>query len=94
MTDDCKKAAISAVAVMSLRPFAIVEPDDVRSNAVYFANPFYAFAVANSWLSSRNLVEHYPFDYLRRFYISLMRIRMPSLMPFIETINAGGNYRE
>ena len=93
LTDDYKKAAISAVAVMTLRPFEPIEPENVTSSAVLFANPIYALACANSWLSDRNLVAHYPFDYLKRFYLSLLRIRMPSLDHFVDSANEGLDYR-
>lgn len=78
---------------MTLRPFVPIDPGNVQLNAAYFANPIYAIAVANSWLSDRDLLQNFPFDYLRRFYHSLLRIRMPSLEPFIGCINSNGDYR-
>ncbi len=93
LTDDYKKAAISAITVMALRPFEPLDPDNIETNVAYFANPIYALACANAWLSDRNLLAHYPFDYLRRFYISMLRIRMPSLAPFITAINENEDYQ-
>lgn len=92
LTDDYKKAALSAVSVMVVRPFTPLDPHNVRDLTVYLANPILAMACANAWAADRNLLEHFPFDYLKRFYISLLNIRMPSLDRFCEAINEGGDY--
>ena len=92
LTDDYKKAAVSAIAVMALRPFEPLQPDFVEDDLTYFINPIYAMACANAWLSDRDLLARYPFDYLRRFYLSLVRIRIPSLQPFIDCVNVGGQH--
>ncbi|MGA1801893.1 hypothetical protein [Rhizobium sp. HT1-10] len=91
-TDDYKKAALSALSVMALRPFEPSEPDNLTSNVAYFANPIYAIASANAWLSSRNLLEHYNFAYLRRFYLSLLRIRLGCLDDFVARASNGEDY--
>lgn len=93
LTDDFKKAAISALAVMVVRPFSPLDPEQVDDEIVYLANPMMALACANSWAAERNLFEHFPQDYLKRFYITLLNVRMPCLDGFIEAINSGGDYR-
>lgn len=89
LTDDFKKAAISAIAVMVIRPFSPLDPDRVDDEVVYLANPMLALACANSWAADRNLFEHFPHDYLKRFYITLLNVRMPALDGFIEAANGG-----
>jgi hypothetical protein len=89
LTDEYKRAALSALAVMAIRPFSPLAPDNVTSMQVYLANPLLALACANAWSAERNLFEFYPFDYLKRFYMSLHAVRLPSLDAFVEWANSG-----
>jgi hypothetical protein len=94
LTDDYKKAALSALAVMTIRPFSPIEPERVERFEVLFANPILAMAAANSWLSERNLFAHFGPDYLKRFYSSLLSVRLPSLQPFIDAVNSSDTYED
>lgn len=88
LTDDYKKSAISAVAVMVVRPFEPISgPENIDSLTLFLSNPMMALGCANAWAADRNLFEHYPHDYLKRFYITLDNIRIPSLDPFIDFKN-------
>jgi hypothetical protein len=94
LTDDYKKAALSALAVMSIRPFSPLEEGNVQRFEILLANPMMALWVANSWLADRDLLSHFGFDYLKRFYSTLLNVRIPSLSPFIEAVNAGDDHSE
>lgn len=94
LSDDFKKAAISALAIMVVRPFSPLDPDNVNSMDALLANPIFALAAGNSWLGDRNLFDHFGFDYLKRFFNTLLNVQMPSLAPFIEAINENGDYRQ
>lgn len=86
MTDDYKKAALSAISIMVIRPFEPIDPDNVDNLESYLANPIFALACANVWASQRNLFLHYPHDYLKRFYSSLLITQIESLDPFLNFI--------
>lgn len=94
LTDDYKKAALSSVAVMVIRPFVPLTPEQVDDLETYLANPIFALACANAWAADRNLFEHFPEDYLKRFYTSLLNVRMPSLNGFLDAVNSEADYRE
>lgn len=93
LTDDYKKAAASALSVMVVRPFAPLDPDNVETRITLLANPIFAIAIGNSWAADRDLLHHYPFDYLKRFYNSLLNVRLPSLAEFIERANEGDDWQ-
>lgn len=94
LTDEYKRAAISAIAVMVVRPISPLDPERVDSMTVYLANPLLALACANAWAADRDLLRHFPFDYMKRFYISLQALHFPSMQPFIDHVNDGGDYRD
>jgi hypothetical protein len=94
LTDEYKRAAISALAVMVVRPFSPLQADNVESMTAYLANPIMALACANAWAAQRNLFAHYPFDYLKRFYLTLDSVRLPSLDHFVGRVNEGESWRE
>jgi hypothetical protein len=94
LTDDYKKAALSAITVMAIRPFSPLDPDNIRRHDVLLANPIMAVWSANAWLSDRDLLSHFGFDYLKRFYSSLLNVRIQSLQPFIDAVNEGEDFQE
>ncbi|WP_156892565.1 hypothetical protein [Salaquimonas pukyongi] len=87
-TDDYKKAAISATAVMIVRPFAALNPDDVSNLEAFLANPIFAMACGNAWASNRDLFSSYPFDYLKRFYNTLHNVEIHAMEEFIQRLRA------
>lgn len=93
LTDDHKKAALTAVATMVVRPFAPMNPDAETFGAT-LANPIYAFACALSWLDPPASARRLPFDYLKRFYLSLLNVRMPSMARFIDLVNIDGRWQD
>jgi len=93
LTDEYKRAALSALAVMAIRPFSPLDPDNVQSASAYLANPIFALACANAWAAKRDLISHFPFDYLKRFYLSLDAVRIPPLDEFIRVVNEDGDAR-
>ena len=94
LTDDYKKAALSAIAVMVVRPISPIDPDRVDDLTLYLANPILALACANAWVSNRNLFAFFPPDYLKRFYTSLHATRVPALQPFCDAINSSEDHRQ
>jgi hypothetical protein len=94
LTDEYKRAALSALAVMTIRPFVPFDPERVDDMWTYLANPILALACANAWVPQRNIAEHFPFDYLKRFYLSLLALRIEAFGRFIDLVNEGGDYRE
>lgn len=91
LSDNYKKAAISALAVMRIRPFVLENPDNVTNKAAYLSNSFYALACAKAWLGPENQLRLYKWDVLKRIYYSLERIQLPSLQPLVDKIEAGEN---
>jgi hypothetical protein len=92
LTDDYKKAALSALAVMLVRPFSPFDPGNVKRFELLLANPMMALAAGNSWLGDRNLFDHYGRDYLRRFYSTLLSVRFPALQVFLDAVNNAEDY--
>lgn len=93
-TDDFKKAALTAVAVMVVRPFSPLAPENVTTIEAYLANATFALACGNAWAANRNLFEHYPFDYLKRFYVTLDNVRIEALAEFKSHLLDGLSIRD
>ena len=87
LTDDIKKATLHAMAIMAVRPFVPLNRDVNEPVMATLANPLFALACANAWIDGRNLFEQYPFDYLKRFYMSLLMLRFPSLDAYLAYVN-------
>ncbi|MEL6922290.1 MAG: hypothetical protein AAFO77_14980 [Pseudomonadota bacterium] len=55
LTNTHKRAGLSASAVMTIRPFIPLNPDEMSTEAGLFANTTLAMLLAISWLGNKNL---------------------------------------
>ncbi|MEM1040885.1 MAG: hypothetical protein AAGI12_15600 [Pseudomonadota bacterium] len=94
LTNEHKRAGLTAATIMAVRPFIPIDDENIQSEEAYLANSTLCMLLGAAWLGHENPFARLPQDYQLRHHTIFLNIRLSCLEHFLNVVNSNGRYRD